>query len=122
MFRKSLCFSILFLIVFSFFHSSCVSKDKRETTEKINDSSTILEGIVKEETVSVKTLSEYSYFVINNDNMKKIILFNDKSSSTGFNSYINKKVRVKGISSTGYIGWRKIQREGIKVQEIKEIK
>jgi hypothetical protein len=142
--KKSFDFTILFLILITFLNNFCTSEGKKEISGKINNSSIImegvlkkdtketpeevnnslitLEGIVKEAIVSAKTLSEYRYYYIYTNNMEKIILFNNKLFSAGLNSYIGKRVEVKGVTTTGFIGWRKTQREGIKIQEIREIK
>ena len=123
MLRKSFCFSFLFLFLFTFlfFHCSSTSGNENEIPDKETDSFIVLEGTVNEVIVSKRTLGEYRYYVINIDKTEKTILFNEKSFSAGFKKYINKKVKIKGITSIGFIGWRKIQKTGIKVLEIVEI-
>lgn len=120
MIKKTSIFPVVFLLMFAIFLACSTAETAIKTPEKSADSYIILEGKVREVIVSAKKLSEYRYYVINTSEMKKEILFNDQLTSYGFKDYINKKVTVKGERVTGYVGWRKIRKEGIKVLEITE--
>jgi len=120
--EKSIALFLVTIIVALFFMISCVSANSKKPTRKIENSSIVLEGIVKEIKVSAGTLSEYSYYVLNTGRKEETILFNSKSFSGGFDIYVGKKVRVRGKMGSGFIGWRKTKREGLLVKEISEMK
>jgi hypothetical protein len=108
--------------------ASCLDVDENTTALPVNngqDSSAAepdaLRGVVEKKTEFAGTLSEYSFFVLVTTGGNELILFNQKQRSLGFEKYVEKKVKVEGQYITGSIGWRKIKKNGIQVEDIRII-
>lgn len=108
---KTYIFILLFLIVnFSLFATP-------KTENKIN----VSEGKVEIFVTNKGTFSEVKYFLLVN-NREKIVIFNEKGLSIGFDDYINKKVVIEYEIFTGKIGWKGEKKEGYKIISIEVIK
>ncbi|MBN1798602.1 MAG: hypothetical protein JW822_08485 [Spirochaetales bacterium] len=119
-------FVLIVLCAMSF--ASCLDVDENTATLPVSngqDSSTAepdaLRGVVEKKTEFAGTLSEYSFFVLVTSDGTELILFNQQQRSLGFDEYAGKNVRVKGQNITGSIGWRKIKKDGIQVEDIRII-
>lgn len=130
MIKKTLLFSLVFLLMMSF--SVLISEDKifsangfsgRKNSERPlsesekKDNLVVLEGVVFKVKKLKGTLSEYSCFMIK-DQEKEFIIFNNKKKSRGFDFFLGKRVRVSAIEITGYVGWRRIKHKGFMILDI----
>jgi len=119
---------LLALIVCAVSLTSCLGVDENTPPLPVNNSQdrisagpVELKGLVQEKTEFAGTLSEYSFFVLATTGGSEVILFNQKQRSLGFAEYLDKKVKVQGHYITGSIGWRKIEKKGIQVEDIRVI-
>lgn len=80
-----------------------------------------VKGKVKQIIQYEGTFSETRYFVLK-QKLGRVILFNEKNFSTGFEKYIDRYVIIKGQEITGFIGWKKEKKKGYKVISIDIIK
>lgn len=75
------------------------------------------------------TFSEYRYFILEEDSDtenplivtadKDPVLFNQELRSKGFEDYQNKRVIIEYEKVTGYVGFRKTEKEGLLVLSIR---
>ena len=79
-----------------------------------------LEGTLIERIAQKGTRSESRFFILKTSE-KEYYLFNDMGESRGFDSFAGKKVFVRGYTGTGLVGWMALRRQGVYVQEIKEV-
>lgn len=89
-----------------------------KSLENISENETVqLSGIVQKVTELEGTLSEYFYYIIRT-RKGEVVLFNSKQKSLGFDMYTGTQVDISGLKITGTIGWKRIPKEGIQVENI----
>jgi hypothetical protein len=119
--KKLKALSLIFLSIFIFSCYSSPLEVKSDNDQKGPDSSNpeqvYLSGIIRKVIKFEGTLSEYAYFILKYDS-KEIIIFNSKQKSNGFDFYVEKKVDISGLETTGTLGWKKTPAPGIEVLDI----
>ena len=118
--------------IFSFFLIICCNsteqKNDPSASEDSNRNKFELTGTVKKLKHGPSgTFSEYSYFVLDTGEKSESLIINEFENvlfnkadrvSRGFEEYVDKKVRITGTETTGYVGPRKEEKPGILVEGI----
>jgi len=80
-----------------------------------------LVGTVIEVITAEGTRSEDHFLKIRDDLGNEEYLFNEIGENTGFEEFINDRVKVSGFREKGFIGWRHEQVDGIYVENIEPV-
>lgn len=115
---------ILFFFLLAFFITACTGEPESQDRLTIS-------GTVRQKRFGpVGTFSEYHYFILEEDSEtetpftaaadKSPVLFNQELRSMGFEDYQDKEVIIEYEKVTGYVGFRKTEKEGLLVLSIIE--
>lgn len=80
-----------------------------------------LVGTVREVITAEGTRSEDHFLKIRDDLGNEEYLFNEIGENTGFEEFVNDRVKVSGFREKGFIGWRHEQVDGIYVENIEPV-
>jgi len=115
---------ILFFFLLAFLITACTGQPEPQDRLTIS-------GIVRQKRSGPEgTFSEYRYFILEEDSDTEIpftvaadkspVLFNQDLLSRGFEDYQDKEVIIEYEKVTGYVGFRKTEKEGLLVLSIIE--